>query len=250
MPVDGRILAQRIRHANDRLVALAEPQQGPRHGVVHRDCRRAAPVDGDGAVQLPLPSPQWGRAHAIAVAADDKLLVAGFRVQPGGPVNNDFMLARLLDDGSFDPAFSGGQLVFTDVSGSYDRAFAMDLTPTNGIVVAGSGHLAESATAYVRYHNDLSTTLPPDRMIDPNVMVHPNPISASRLVTISGVDGAVMGIALIAQDGRRIHLPGRSWHHTSDHRIQTTIPPLASGLYTLELVSPGTRSYARMMVLD
>jgi len=55
----------------------------------------------------------------------DKLLVAGFRAEPGVPANNDFFLYRLLDDGTFDASFASGGEVYTDVSGSYDRAYAI-----------------------------------------------------------------------------------------------------------------------------
>ena len=193
---DGRIAACGYRSANGA-------DDKPVIAVFHADGGLDTGFGDQGLVVVPYAAPQWARATAIQVASDDKLLVAGFRVQPGGEVNNDFLLLRLLPNGAYDPSFGGGAPVYTDVSGSFDRAHAMALTPTGAIVLAGEGNDVESATAYARYQNDLNTFVGAEAMREEGLVLQPNPASGHVLIRWSSamMDGA--SISLIGSDGRR-----------------------------------------------
>jgi uncharacterized delta-60 repeat protein len=88
-------------------------------------------------------------AKALVLQPDGKLVVAG---DTGGPLGDDFALARYLPDGSLDPAFGTGGRVTTDF-GDLDFAFALALAPDGRLVAAG---LAEPGSdfALARYLPD------------------------------------------------------------------------------------------------
>jgi uncharacterized delta-60 repeat protein len=77
-----------------------------------------------------------GWATVVLVQADRKLIVAGIT---GSLEDNDFFVARLLQDGSPDIAFGQNGQVQTDLgANSYDSVLAATLQADNRIVVAGS----------------------------------------------------------------------------------------------------------------
>jgi len=75
-------------------------------------------------------------AHAIAVQADGKIVVAGSTDQ-GGSVGLDFALLRYNADGSPDGTFGNGGRVLTDFGSATDRAWALLLTADGKIVLGG-----------------------------------------------------------------------------------------------------------------
>jgi uncharacterized delta-60 repeat protein len=102
-------------------------------------------------------------AYAVA-ATEDALVVAGRALDPvyegdaGGLAGSDFLAARLLPDGSPDPAFGEGGLVTTDLGGD-DRPRAVLALPDGGVLVAGytreaSDTLGETDAVLVRYDAD------------------------------------------------------------------------------------------------
>ena len=158
----------------------------------------------NGVLVFPFTAPQWGQATAIIAGPDDKLLLAGFRVQPGGVANNDFFLCRLLDDGMFDGTFAGGAQVFTDVSGSFDRAHAMALTPVGSVVLAGQGQVTESSTAYAVYHNDLSLAVPTTGSSSIALSLHPVPASDHVVLAFGANATGPITVELRSTDGRSV----------------------------------------------
>jgi uncharacterized delta-60 repeat protein len=77
------------------------------------------------------------RANAIALQADGKALVAGYKRVPGN--NIDMAVARLLDpSGNFDPSFASGGVATIDF-GSIDDASGVAVQPDGKIVLAGTG---------------------------------------------------------------------------------------------------------------
>lgn len=147
-------------------------------------------------------APQWGQARSIIAQADGKLLVAGFRVEPGETENNDFFLMRLLPDGSFDGSFAGGGRVHTDVSGAQDRAIAMTLDNEDRIVLAGYGTGDQRAFGYARYTNSISTAVA-ERNGTSVLTVYPTP--ATDRISIRGIDEQKQVVMrLLHSDGRCI----------------------------------------------
>ena len=75
-----------------------------------------------------------GRAFAVALQRDGKIVVAG-----DAPLTQDFALARYNTDGSLDSSFGiGGQLT-TDIAGTANVALNVVLQPNGAIVASGAG---------------------------------------------------------------------------------------------------------------
>lgn len=186
---------------------------------------------GTNGVQLmPFTAPQWGQARSIAAQPGGKLLVAGFRARTGSTAENDFLLYRLLSDGSFDPAFAGTGQVFTDVSGSHDRAYAMALAPDGAIVLAGFGTDNEKSTAYARYLNDsgMGSGGLGNRTA---ISAYPNPATEHVRVQLSE-PGRVDAVELIGVDGRSMPV---LWSRQSDAITVRFTPSPAPGAYLLRI---------------
>ncbi len=96
--------------------------------------------------------PTTDSAHAVAVQADGRVLVAG-----GANANNydgDLALARFNADGTIDAAFGSGGRVRTDL-GAGEEAAAVLVQPDGKIVVAGNrGGFATNDFLVVRYNAD------------------------------------------------------------------------------------------------
>jgi hypothetical protein len=197
-------------------------------------------------VVVPYAAPQWARATAIQVASDDKLLVAGFRVQPGSELNNDFLLLRLLTNGAYDPDFGGGATVYTDVSGSFDRAHAMAFAPNGAIVLAGEGNDAESATAYARYVNDLNTSISAQRDREHGLVLLPNPASDQVFINLPAGMDATSTVTLTGIDGRRVQVSPDHVHRSGAQQLRVELPVLIAGTYVVEVCD---RSHALLFVV-
>lgn len=109
-------------------------------------------------------------AEAVAVQADDRIVVVGSAIapsgSPAGALSRDFALARFEADGRLDAAFSGDGLVTTHLppsteSASSDADIARDvaISQSGEIVVTGSSsevdeYASESLFAVARYRRD------------------------------------------------------------------------------------------------
>jgi uncharacterized delta-60 repeat protein len=96
-------------------------------------------------------------ANAIAIQADDRIVVAGTTIA----TNDDFAVARYNLDGSLDTTFNGTGKVTTAVRTDIDRAYALAIQPDQKIVVVGSSRAnTNDDFAIVRYNTDgsLDTT--------------------------------------------------------------------------------------------
>jgi uncharacterized delta-60 repeat protein len=92
-------------------------------------------------------------AHALAILADGKILVAGAIFT--GPEEVDFGLARYNSDGSLDATFGSGGKVTTDF-GNYDIITAIAVQPDGKILAGGNTTNRDTDTdfALVRYNKD------------------------------------------------------------------------------------------------
>jgi uncharacterized delta-60 repeat protein len=77
------------------------------------------------------------QARALALQPDGKLLVAG-NARHAGSDDLQVAIVRYLPDGSLDEDFGDAGVVTTDLSGSWDTAYAIALQPDDKIVVAGA----------------------------------------------------------------------------------------------------------------
>jgi uncharacterized delta-60 repeat protein len=88
----------------------------------------------------------WNYASGMALAADGKIVVAGYSSSTG---NDDFAVARYNSDGSLDATFDGdGKLTTSIGATSDDRAYGVAVQADGKIVVVGVGG---SHFAVVRY---------------------------------------------------------------------------------------------------
>lgn len=133
----------------------------------------------------------------VAIQADGKIVVAGFAAKPG---QNDFAVARLHPNGTFDSSFGSGGVVVTDTSGSAQNDFAeaLAIQSDGKIVVLGTyappGVLNFQAARY--------TT---DGNLDPAFGI-------GGLVTtdLSGSGSLDLGFSLAIQSDGKIVAVGRS----------------------------------------
>jgi uncharacterized delta-60 repeat protein len=77
-----------------------------------------------------------GSAHAVAIDADGRIVVAGGAIEP--QTNEDFAIARLLSDGSFDDTFGTGGEVTMNFS-TYDVVLAVAFDTSQRVLLTGIG---------------------------------------------------------------------------------------------------------------
>ena len=87
--------------------------------------------------------------RAIALQPDEKIVVAGF---VSGITGTDFLLIRLMPDGTYDHSFGVLGVVVTALPGaSMEEAYAVAIQPDGKIVLAGRTVLGNHDLAMVRY---------------------------------------------------------------------------------------------------
>lgn len=91
------------------------------------------PTFGAGGVVVASLGPNDEFGEALAIQADDRIVVAGYALA----ANDDFAVARFNLDGTLDTSFGGTGAVVTPIGGDVDRAFAVAVQPDQKIVVAG-----------------------------------------------------------------------------------------------------------------
>jgi uncharacterized delta-60 repeat protein len=74
----------------------------------------------------------------IAIQPDGKIVAAGWAFLPNSFTDYDFVSFRLTTNGTLDPTFAGGNIVFTDFAGSDDIAYTLALQADGRIVVGGN----------------------------------------------------------------------------------------------------------------
>lgn len=88
-------------------------------------------------------------AHALAIAPDGKIVLAGFV----GLYPADFAAVRLLPDGTPDESFGEGGAAVTDLGGD-DKAAVVAVQPDGKVVLAGRGANEDDDWAMLRYTSD------------------------------------------------------------------------------------------------
>ena len=92
-----------------------------------------------------------GRAYALAIQPDGKIVVAGFST---GIAGDDFALARYLPDGSLDPDFGTNGMQTTNLN-FYDGANSIVIQPDGKIMIAGTTLIeTKQVFALTRYHSN------------------------------------------------------------------------------------------------
>jgi uncharacterized delta-60 repeat protein len=89
----------------------------------------------DGSKMIPFGSQTVGFAHAVAIQADGKIVVAGSAAAPQG--DTGLAAARLLPNGKLDPTFGSGGRALRNVTAGNDLATGMAIQPNGRIVMTG-----------------------------------------------------------------------------------------------------------------
>ena len=151
--------------------------------------------DSDGKRMLPQPY----TANEVLVQPDGKIIVVG----NGGPAN-DFVITRLLADGSHDRSFDGDGTAIVDFEGQ-DQANAAALQPDGTIVVAGERTIeADDDLAVVR----LLPTGKPDTTFGP---------SGDGKAVIDEPTAPSDAVAVLVRPDGRIVIPGPGY---SDEQLR------------------------------
>ena len=95
-------------------------------------------------------------AHALAIQADGKIVVAGFSFSSSDPTFTDFALARYNPDGTLDATFNATGTVLTDFRTQDDAATGLAIQSDGKIVAAGTSDTPETSDdfALARYNPD------------------------------------------------------------------------------------------------
>jgi uncharacterized delta-60 repeat protein len=90
---------------------------------------------GDGVTYLDLNGSN-DAARSVDVDGQGRIVIGGTTALAGGA--SDVVLARLLPDGTLDPAFGAGGMVVSDLGGTYEAANDVDALADGRILAAGS----------------------------------------------------------------------------------------------------------------
>ncbi len=130
-------------------------------------------------------SPDVDEALSLALAPDGKIVVAGCYRNEG---QNDFLVARFLENGLPDPAFGEDGFTFVRFSTSHDLAMGVALQPDGKIVAAGFGNNGTNLDfAVARLQNDGS----PDMSFGGD----------GSVMTMAGMSADIANGVAIAPDG-------------------------------------------------
>ena len=90
-----------------------------------------------------------GSVRAVAIQADQKIIVAGYVTQSHDAEQesvDQLAVARYTEDGSFDTGFGRGGVALVDLGGRSDKAHALALQADGKIVAAGTTATGDAAT--------------------------------------------------------------------------------------------------------
>lgn len=90
-------------------------------------------------------------ANAVAVQADDGIVVVGHANVDFNADASDISLVRYISDGTLDTTFGNGGIVTTDLNGKFDNAFSVALLPTSILVSGNTGAAGISQAVVLRY---------------------------------------------------------------------------------------------------
>lgn len=118
---------------------------GPFSFVLARYLANGTLDSGFGSAGLVV-GPVVGRALAVALQADGRIVVAGDE-----PIGQDFRIARYLANGSLDASFGTGGQVTTDIAGGADAARNVLILANGSIVASGDPFGNGTGTGLARY---------------------------------------------------------------------------------------------------
>ena len=88
----------------------------------------------------------FGRAFAVAIDGDDRIVVAGDTPKAGNTDFGDFMVARFNANGSIDSSFGEAGIAVTDIGGVTNEAHGLKVLADNSLLVSGFAPIVVSAS--------------------------------------------------------------------------------------------------------
>ncbi len=137
---DGDYISDIAIQPDGRIVAVGSSGQPGWNGTIpfialaryNTDGRLDQSFGEGGKVSIQLQD--YSQANAVALQQNGKIVITGFVSFE----NSNYVVARLLENGSLDPAFGTGGITITEVRTTNDRAMDVDLQKDGKIVVGGS----------------------------------------------------------------------------------------------------------------
>lgn len=102
----------------------------------------------NGLVKLALDTLKWESARALALQADGKIVITGYKVK-ADKSDQDIIVMRFLEDGSRDEDFGDNGLVIVPVGSGHEVGSAVALQPDGKILVAGETDIGVETYAFV-----------------------------------------------------------------------------------------------------
>ena len=88
----------------------------------------------------------FGRAFAVAIDSEDRIVVAGDTPKDGNTDFGDFIVARFNANGSIDSTFGEAGIAVTDVGGVTNEAHGLKVLSDNSLLVSGFAPIVVSST--------------------------------------------------------------------------------------------------------
>lgn len=162
-----------------------------------------------------------GRANALTMQPDNKILVGGFT----SAFNGSISAVRYNTDGSLDAGFGNGGITFTKINSAADIANSVYLQSDGKIIVGATSNApGQSYFAVARYFSGLTIGIEENKRSGA-IQVFPNP--AKDIITIANGDNSdFIIINAYGMDIMTGHL---------DTYTNIDISKLSPGLYSMEL---------------
>ncbi len=181
------------------------------------------PTFGTGGKTVTPMSPLRDEAHAVAVRADGKIMVAGSRTSgAASSANDDFALERLNPDGRLDTSFGQGGQVTTDFEGLSDVANALVLVGDQAVLGGFAQVPNQNGDRYrfalARYDEDGA----PDASFG----------AGGSVTTVVGVGQSSVQAMLAQPDGKIVVAGGAVWPSQANPAL--TSAGFALARYTLD----------------
>ena len=155
---------------------------------------------GNGKFLVPVGSNGLGKATAMALQPNGKIILAGYC--SNGANYDDFCAARLNGDGSFDTTFGAGTgKVLLPIGVGPDQLTAIALQPDNKIVLAGTCFDTTLSSA-----DFCVARLNVDGMLDATFVGPSGTGNGKFVLPIGTADDKLQGVAVQASDGKIVLL--------------------------------------------
>lgn len=190
-------------------------------------------------------------AHLFGSAqqSDGKVLLTGIQRLPSG-VDDLLFLARVMPDGTLDPAFGTDGITLLDIGepGGSDYGYELGLQPDGRIVAAGGADLDGLAA---RFLNDKVVANEPPAGVQPLAFgtPTPNPTSGPLTLAFTLPKAGVVRLALYDLLGREVAVLLNGPRAAGPHAAAFDATGLAPGVYVVRLTAGGEAVTWRLTVV-